>query len=104
MFLGVSGCVVAYSGGLIDCVGILVVVFVENFNETNTKIGGWLKGHVPWLHASFLTSSFLIKLEIFLQKWVKGKLGEVKLYLEFTPSIVIDFHEGSGGGGGGCKI
>lgn len=40
MFLGVSGCVVAYSGGLIDCVGILVVVFVENFNETNTKIGG----------------------------------------------------------------
>ena len=39
MFLSVSGCVLAFSGGLIDSVGILVAVFVEYFNETNSKIG-----------------------------------------------------------------
>ena len=39
LFLGVTGCVLGYAGGLFDTVGILVVVFVEYFNETNAKIG-----------------------------------------------------------------
>lgn len=40
LFVGVTGCVLSYAEGLFDTVGILVVVFVEHFNETNAKIGG----------------------------------------------------------------
>ena len=39
MFLVISGFVVAYVGGTFDSYGILVVVFVEYFDETNTNIG-----------------------------------------------------------------
>ncbi|XP_028407594.1 monocarboxylate transporter 8-like [Dendronephthya gigantea] len=41
MFLVITGCVLFYFGGIFDSYGILVVVFLEYFDETNTKIG-WI--------------------------------------------------------------
>ena len=39
LFLAVNGCVMGLIVGPVDSFGILVVVFVEYFDESNTKIG-----------------------------------------------------------------
>ena len=39
LFLAMAGSIMGCAGGLLDSIGILVVIFVEYFDETNTKIG-----------------------------------------------------------------
>jgi hypothetical protein len=39
IFLAITGFVIGYAAGPVDNFGILVVVFVDYYNETNTKIG-----------------------------------------------------------------
>lgn len=41
IFLAITGCVMGYTAGPFDSFGILVVVFVDYFHETNTKIGNF---------------------------------------------------------------
>ncbi len=49
IFLAITGFVMGYTAGSFDSYGILVVVFMEHFNESNTKIGRFI-----------MTTSFLM--------------------------------------------